>query len=251
MAASLNIQEVFFDGNSQGGIMGGAATAVSNDWTRAVLGVTGMNYSTLLQRSVDFDEYAAIMYAAYPDPLEQQQLLGLLQMLWDRGETERLRPAPHRSGATTAREAHSVVLTIAYGDHQVANVTADNIARTLKMPIYRPILEDSVKDDVDTGLEPAGDLRLPGHRLGDLLLERRNAARLRSATSHRRWVRSTRPSARAPRPRSPVPCRDPHGDIRRQPSVMALKKDFFAKGDILDPCKLSACVSKPRADFDY
>ena len=33
--------ELFYDGNSQGGIMGGAATAVSTDWTRAVLGVPG------------------------------------------------------------------------------------------------------------------------------------------------------------------------------------------------------------------
>ena len=42
---------VFYDGNSQGGILGGAVTAVSTEWTRAVLGVPGMNYSTLLQRS--------------------------------------------------------------------------------------------------------------------------------------------------------------------------------------------------------
>ena len=35
--------------------MGGALTAVAPDFDRAVLGVPGMNYSTLLQRSVDFD----------------------------------------------------------------------------------------------------------------------------------------------------------------------------------------------------
>ena len=172
--SALNTQEAFFDGNSQGAIMGGAATAVSNTWSRAVLGVTGMNYSTLLQRSVDFDEYAAILRAAYPDPLQQQQLFGVIQMLWDRGETSGY--VQHLTDrAYDGTEAHSVILTIAYGDHQVANVTADNIARTLRMPIYRPILEDEVKDDVDTGLEPAGDLRLPGHRFGDLLLELRNA----------------------------------------------------------------------------
>ena len=46
---------LFYDGNSQGGIEGGALTAVAPDFDRAVLGVPGMNYSTLLQRSVDFD----------------------------------------------------------------------------------------------------------------------------------------------------------------------------------------------------
>ena len=38
---SSTARELFYDGNSQGGIMGGAATAVAQDWTRAVLGVPG------------------------------------------------------------------------------------------------------------------------------------------------------------------------------------------------------------------
>jgi hypothetical protein len=38
--------------------MGGALTAFAPDFNRAVLGVPGMNYSTLLRRSVDFDMYA-------------------------------------------------------------------------------------------------------------------------------------------------------------------------------------------------
>ena len=45
---------LFYDGNSQGGIYGGTLTAVSPDIERAVLGVPAMNYSTLLQRSTDF-----------------------------------------------------------------------------------------------------------------------------------------------------------------------------------------------------
>ena len=45
--------------------MGGALTAVAPDFNRAALGVPGMNYSTLLQRSVDFDTYAA---AHLPEP---------------------------------------------------------------------------------------------------------------------------------------------------------------------------------------
>ncbi|MEX2393874.1 MAG: hypothetical protein WD826_05285, partial [Actinomycetota bacterium] len=47
--------ELFYDGNSQGGIMGGALTALAVDHTRATLGVVGMNYSTLLNRSVDWE----------------------------------------------------------------------------------------------------------------------------------------------------------------------------------------------------
>ena len=45
---------VVYDGNSQGGILGGVLVAVSPDVKRGVLGVTAMNYSILLNRSVDF-----------------------------------------------------------------------------------------------------------------------------------------------------------------------------------------------------
>ncbi|MEI8356942.1 MAG: hypothetical protein WCH13_00465, partial [Deltaproteobacteria bacterium] len=78
--------ELFYDGNSQGGIMGGALTALSTDFRRAVLGVTGMNYSTLLQRSVDWDTYRTIYDPSYPVEMERAFGLGLIQMLWDRGE---------------------------------------------------------------------------------------------------------------------------------------------------------------------
>ena len=49
--------ELYFEGISQGAIMGGALTAMSPDFTQSVLNVNGMNYSTLLRRSVDSDEY--------------------------------------------------------------------------------------------------------------------------------------------------------------------------------------------------
>jgi hypothetical protein len=58
---------VYYYGNSQGGIAGGALTAVEPDITRTVLYVPGMNYSTLLTRSVDFNDYAAILYPSYTE----------------------------------------------------------------------------------------------------------------------------------------------------------------------------------------
>ena len=54
-APVIDTTRLYYDGNSQGGIMGGALVAVSPDIERGALGVPGMNYSTLLQRSVDFE----------------------------------------------------------------------------------------------------------------------------------------------------------------------------------------------------
>ena len=83
----IDTSKLYYNGNSQGAIFGGAWMALSPDATRGSLGVGGMNYSVLLNRSVDFDTYAAFLDPAYPHQLEQQLVLSMVQMLWDRGET--------------------------------------------------------------------------------------------------------------------------------------------------------------------
>ena len=85
----LDTGHLYYNGNSQGGIEGGALAALSPDVTRASLGVPGMDYSVLLTRSVDFDQYANLaLYPNYPDELSRPLALTLIQMLWDRGEAD-------------------------------------------------------------------------------------------------------------------------------------------------------------------
>ena len=121
--------QVYYDGNSQGGIMGGAVAAVMIDGSRATLGVPGMNYSTLLQRSVDFDQYAAFLYASYRSSLDQQFVLSFIQGLWDRAENDGY--AQHlTSDPYPGIPAKDLLLIEAFGDHQVANVSTEVLART-------------------------------------------------------------------------------------------------------------------------
>ncbi|MFD0852817.1 hypothetical protein ACFQ07_11305, partial [Actinomadura adrarensis] len=116
--------QLTYDGNSQGGIMGGALTAVSPDIRRAVLGVPAMNYSTLLNRSSDYPVYGQVLSAAYPDKLDQQIAFGLIQMLWDRGEANGY--AHHMTNdPLPGTPAHKVLMHVAFGDHQVAPVAAE------------------------------------------------------------------------------------------------------------------------------
>jgi hypothetical protein len=135
----IDTRRLFFDGNSQGAIQGGSLTALAPDFDRAVLGVPGMNYSTLLQRSVDFDEYAPFLYGGYPKQLERQLWLSQIQLLWDRGESNGYaqhvtsRPLPNTP-------AHKVLMHVAFGDHQVADVTALVMARTIGARIRQPAL---------------------------------------------------------------------------------------------------------------
>ncbi len=128
-------------GVSQGAIMGGALTALEPDVDRGVLNVTGMNYSTLLRRSVDSDEYFKIpgigLYSNYPDEIERPVLLSLIQLLWDRGEAD-----GYAHNMTTDplpnTPPHEMLLQAAVGDHQVANVSAEVEARTIGASVYSP-----------------------------------------------------------------------------------------------------------------
>ncbi len=144
----IDTSNVFYDGNSQGGIMGGVVMSVAQDITRGVLGVPGMNYSTLLTRSVDFETYSMVLYPSYPNELERPLLFTLIQMLWDRGE-----PNGYAHHMTTDplpnTPQHEVLLHEAFGDHQVANVTTEVEARTIGASIYQPALAAGRHSDVD------------------------------------------------------------------------------------------------------
>src|SRR5438128_1245015 len=87
--ALFKTHDAHFMGYSQGGIMGGAVSALSTEWTRVILGVPGMDYGgLLLNRSVDWNEFNAVFGKAYTNPVDQQIVLQLAQLLWDRGENE-------------------------------------------------------------------------------------------------------------------------------------------------------------------
>lgn len=142
----IDTRRLFYYGNSQGGIAGGALTAVAPDFTRAVLYVGATNYSLLLDRSVDFDPFAAVLRPSYPDPLERPLIVSLLQVLWDRGEPNgyawHLTRDPYPD---TPR--HRVLQLMAYGDHQVANVATEVQARTIGTRLRRPALDPGRSPD--------------------------------------------------------------------------------------------------------
>ena len=123
-------QELFYVGGSQGGIMGGALTAVEPDARRSVLIVPAIGYSTLLYRSQDFNKFLTTFKTGYPHPADQQVVLTLIQTLWDRGEGGGY--AHHMtSDPLPNTPAHKVVLVEGFGDHEVANIQTETEARTI------------------------------------------------------------------------------------------------------------------------
>jgi hypothetical protein len=226
----LRTGSVVYDGNSQGGIMGGALTALAPDFRLAKLGVPGMNYSTLLNRSVDWEgAYSQIAYAAYPGKIDQQLLFALIQMLWDRAEANGY--AHHMTDdplPNTPR--HQVMLQVAYSDHQVANVAAEVEGRTIGARLKVPALgADSPHWSVDPsfGFQPA--------RFG-------RASRGQSALVY--WYSADRgnevpPNGNVP----PTAGDDPHGDPRKDEAASDQVAHWFRTGLLRDVCSAGPCVT--------
>jgi len=126
----IKSDERYYHGNSQGGIFGTTYMALTTDVERGMLGVPGMPYSLLLNRSKDFDEFFLLLINAFPDPLDLQLVLGLYQMLWDR--TEPAGYAPYiRTNNLPGTPPHEVLIEVAIGDHQVSTLGAHILARTI------------------------------------------------------------------------------------------------------------------------
>ena len=135
----LDTSHLYYAGNSQGGILGGALTAVATDFTRAALGVGAMNYSVLLPRSVDFAPFEGLFDLSYPNETARPLVLDLMQMLWDRGEPDGYADRM-TSDPLPGTPAHQVLLNIAFGDHQVTNYQSDVEARTIGAGAHDPVL---------------------------------------------------------------------------------------------------------------
>jgi hypothetical protein len=211
-------------GNSEGSLMGGAVTAISTQWHRAVLGVPSMDYAILLPRSVDFTSLYAVLDRSYPTEQTQQLIFDILQMLWDRGETDGYveQLAGHPLPGTPS---HQVLLQMGFGDHQVANVTTVIEARTLGAVVHRPVLPPGlVGGDPFAGLPAAGTSS-------------------RVAATLYVWEDPNIP----PPPIGNVPPStgiDPHGFIPRSlPAAQQQLAGFLATGTVTDVCGASPCTT--------
>jgi len=138
---AIDTSHLYYDGNSQGGIMGGVTLAVSPDVRRAVLGVTGMDYGNLLlPRSTDFSTFSQFLHITYPDRSMYPVILDLIDQLWDRADPDGYAPymTTHPLPDTPSHEA---LMQIAYGDFQVSMYAGAAEARTVGASVYEPALD--------------------------------------------------------------------------------------------------------------
>jgi hypothetical protein len=230
----IDTSRVVYDGNSQGGIMGLMLVGVSPDLERAVLGVPGMNYSMLLPRSVDFDTYEAVFVPAYPDVFERSLIISMIQMLWDRSEgagyVHHVVSNPLPGTPTT-----EVLLHVAFGDWQVTELSAFIAARSMGIPIHRPVAAPGRSGEVN-----------PGWGLADIAYPTDDVDYPYEGSAIIVWD-----SGSDPIPFDGVPprtSRDSHEDPRADANVRVQKAAFMFDGVLVDVCGADQpCTAPPRS----
>ena len=203
---------VHYLGISQGGIFGGAYMAISPDIERGCVGVPGQPYNILLNRSVDFDSYFALLTSGYDDSRDVQILLGLIQLLWDKAEPNGYSHKVQNDLFPDTPE-HQLLIRAAVGDHQVTTLGAHIMARAVGVPH----LDTGVREV--WGLDPVMvsnegstyveyDFGLPEMPLENIPFEE---------------------------------CDDPHGKLRQLPEARAQLDTFFRTGVVENTCTNGIC----------
>jgi len=138
-AGVIDTSQVFYSGGSQGGIFGVAIMGVTDNFDRGFLAVPGANYSTLLQRSIDFDPFFVLLDLSYPDKLTQMQLFALIQQQWDRAEPQGYLPHVLAGTLSDPPKPRKVLLHMATYDSEVSNLSTEIMTRSLGVPQVTPV----------------------------------------------------------------------------------------------------------------
>jgi hypothetical protein len=133
----IDPQALYYYGNSQGGIEGGAYMALSPDTMRGVLGVGAANYSILLQRSIDGIQFEFPLNQHYTDEIDRALIYPLIQQLWDRGEPQGY--ISHLiADPLPGTPAKTILMQIGLHDFQVSNLASQIEVRSLGIPNLAP-----------------------------------------------------------------------------------------------------------------
>ena len=207
---------LYYSGISQGGIYGATVMALSTDITRGHLGVPGQNYNLLLERSVDFMPYLALVTMFYPDRLQQPVLLEAVANLWQTTD-----PVSYYRHITAepfpGTPVHHVLLAQAQGDWQVAPISNEIVVRS---GIGVALMESYGREValVEPTAYPYEGSALVGYSFGDP------------------W---------APPGNSPPPETD-NGDPHQKPRTYAHHNEqmvhFLRTGEVIDVCGGDGCT---------
>lgn len=203
----VDTSKIYYHGISQGGIFGGTHCAWSPVIEKCVLQVNGINYSMMLERSLDWPVHRTTLVGAYPDALDVAINLHLMQMFWDKTDPVSVADVLLTPGEISGTPAKQVLMEIAIGDDEVANISSDYQVRTMGLPVLAPAFHTPFGTTAEAGP-------------------------LSSAfVAYDFGVGDTVPLTNTPPPENEV-----HSLVRKQRSHIEMMRTFLETGEIVQTC---------------
>lgn len=129
---------IYYWGASLGGIEGSSFVSLSPDIQRAVFGVPGSAWSTMLTRSIVFPPIKTFVEVDFPDPLDQQLLMTMAQTHFDHSDPANVTRLMFKEPLPDAPPDRLVALQESIGDSQVPNLATDILARAMGIKLMTP-----------------------------------------------------------------------------------------------------------------
>jgi len=136
--ALVDPSQVYFQGISQGHILGATYAAISPDIQKAVLTSGGANFSTLMFRARPFLGFLGIIAAAVPDALEQQKFATLCQFVFDRIDPYTYSAFLLGNDLDGSRMNRQILMQMGVGDSEVPNLGSELHARAAGLQVLQP-----------------------------------------------------------------------------------------------------------------
>jgi hypothetical protein len=204
-ASLVDPDRIYWYGISQGGIMGTTVCGIDPVIKRCVIQVNAINYSMMLERSLDWPTYRTTLIGAYDDPLVVALMLNLMQQEWDRTEPVVVADVITGTGFPNT-PAKQVLMQVAIADDEVPNVASEYAMRTMNIPVITP------SPHIPFGVEQAA-----------------------SASSGAVWY-DYGLGGTIPLTNTPPPPNDVHSQIRNKKATTDMMKKFYAEGVITNAC---------------
>jgi hypothetical protein len=196
---------VYYYGISQGGIMGTTVCGIDPVIKRCVVQVNAINYSMMLERSVDWPTYGVILAGAYVDPLVVALMLNLMEQEWERTEPVVVADVITGTGFPDT-PPKDVFMQFGVADDQVPNVASEYQARTMGIPVITP-----------TPYTPYGVTEATTASSGFIIYDF--------------GLGGTIPLTNTPPPSNQV-----HSNIRNKTKTVQMMKTFYETGKITNIC---------------
>ncbi len=142
-----NPSDVNYWGMSLGGILGGVLMAQDAPINAGVLNIGGGGWSSLLERSTNWNQFEFMIVASIPAPEDRQLYYAVAQLFWDDVD-----PMSY----TDVLATRTVLMQESHGDDAVCNMSSRTLARSIGLPVLTPAVEppwefDAVAADLPVG----------------------------------------------------------------------------------------------------